>query len=148
VKKTKKGLNEIIDSFFKVIDSIKYIRRTYLENKKLIGNISNYIRKKVKIAEFRLQVEVGTGDAFNTSMLYGMIWTIVGILSAFFLNNFQTKQRLINVIGNFDEAKLDIDFHCIFYTRIVYIIIVGIKLLFNFKSRLILKKMIGGDIFG
>ena len=73
--------------------------------------------------DFRLFIDVGTGDSYYTAMAGGLLWTVCGIFVSYVLNSFDTVHKSMNVNVNYLEKKFKIDFYCIFRIRIVHIIL-------------------------
>ncbi|HHV99022.1 MAG TPA: DUF2953 domain-containing protein [Clostridiaceae bacterium] len=121
-EKKKKGLNPV--DIYKKIKSIKCF---YDQNKKYIRDIINYLKKKLTVQEFSLKVRLGTGDAFYTGILNGLMWSITGAVLSFICSNFCVIKKCIDVQPNFSKKEMKIDFYCILKTKLVHIIVVRIK---------------------
>ncbi len=118
VEKSKRGISEIYDK-------IVHFRTVY---KTVIG-IKNYIERKVDFEELKIHAVFGTGDACLTGISGGLAWSATGIIVSFFSNKFGDFKKDIKLTPDFSEKKLNLDLHCIFKTKIVYIIVVGLKYL-------------------
>jgi hypothetical protein len=116
--KSKRGISEVYDKIihFKVV--YRYV-----------NNIRNYIERKADLEEVKIHVDFGTGDACITGISGGLAWSATGIIISFFSNRLGDFKKDIKLTPDFSQKKLNIDLHCIFKTRIVYIIVVGLKYL-------------------
>lgn len=118
VEKTKRGI-------FEIYDKIVHFKTVY----KSVINIKNYIERKVDFEELKIYADFGTGDACLTGISGGLAWSAAGIIVSFFSNKFGDFKKDIKITPDFSEKKLNLDLHCIFKTKIVYIIVVGLKYL-------------------
>jgi len=121
-EKKKEGLN--LTDIYKKIKSIKCF---YDLNKKYIRDIIDYLKKKLTIQELNLKVRLGTGDAFYTGVLSGLMWSIAGAVIALICSNFCVMKKCTDVQPNFSKKEMKIDFYCILKTKLVHIIVVRIK---------------------
>lgn len=135
--------------FFEIFDKIQYFKDFYKQNRIIICDIRDYLRKRLILKEYSIEVEAGSTDAFYTGILNGVVWAVTGIITSFLSNNFKVIKKCVEVKTNFKENLFTIDFYCIFHIRIVHIIVVGIKfLLYQRSKREKFKKVIGGGISG
>lgn len=130
-------------------DKYTHFKAVYGEIKK----IGIYLKKKLVLKELSLEVSIGTGDAFYTGIVTGAAWGIAGAVTALIVNSFKTEKYRVNVKPDYMEEKLNVDLFCIFVTKSVYIIVVGLKYFFarlmeRLKEKHKLKFMIGGGLFG
>lgn len=92
-------------------------------------DILKVLKKGLQIKDFRFYLKEGTGNAFNTAMLYGLTWNFIGIFQSFLLKHFIVKNNDIRIEQDFNEKVWKINFNCIFSVKIVNIILTCIKLL-------------------
>jgi len=120
-----------------IFERIKSSISLYTDNRRFICSLRNYISKRFVVEEYRLMAEVGTGDAFQTGILSGMLWTVVGAITSFIMDNFKTLKSYADIKPVFNEEKLSIDFYCIISAKNVHIIIVILLIYINneLKSR-------------
>lgn len=97
-------------------------------------------KRAIILREFVLKVKLGTGDAFYTAMLYGLIWSLAGFIPTYIFNDYKIKNKEINIEPNFNERIININFNCIFSLKIVNIIVISRVVI---KEYLNIKK--GGD---
>jgi hypothetical protein len=108
-----------------------------------------YVKKRLLVKDFKLHINLGTGDAFYTGIASGSVWALAGMITAFICNNFDVEKKTIIVKPHFSEKIFEIDLFCIFNLRIVNIIsIIGKASADYFSGRFGLKKLIGGGLSG
>jgi hypothetical protein len=76
----------------------------------------------------------GTGNACQTSVLTGLLWTFWGIIISFLYRYIKVEKKHIAIKPNYSEKNINIDFYCIFNVRIVYIIVIGFMILTHFTK--------------
>jgi hypothetical protein len=156
VKKVKPGTTEDNEGknalkISEIFDMISSLSGFYKKNRRIICKAREYIRRKFIIKEYRLKVEAGTNDAFQTGILTGMLWTAAGMLSSYILNNFKAGKSCVDVKPAFAEEKLNVDFLCIFCAKIAHIIIVILMLYINHRRvarESKIRHKIGGGLVG
>jgi len=121
-EKKKEGLN-LADIYQKT----KSVKCFYDLNKKYIREIIDYLKKKLAVQEISLKIRTGTGDAFYTGILSGLMWSVTGVIVSFICSNFRVMKKCIDVQPNFSKKEMKIDFYCILKTKLVHIIVVRIK---------------------
>lgn len=114
-----------------IFEKIKSSIDLYRDNKEIICILKNYISKRFLIEEYRLKAEAGTGDAFQTGILSGVLWTVTGVITSFILDNFKTLKSHTDIKPVFSEERLYIDFYCIISAKNVHIIIVILLIYIN-----------------
>lgn len=134
--KEEKKKSELDGAYEKIINIIKVY--------KAFVNLKVYLRKKVILKKLFINIDFGTGDAFYTGILSGVIWAFVGIGVTYMFETFQICEREININSKFSEKTIFGHLNCIFSVKIVYIILVTIKLLFEMFLKKI--KIKGGDV--
>ncbi|ACL76096.1 DUF2953 domain-containing protein [Ruminiclostridium cellulolyticum] len=82
-------------------------------------------RRSLIIKDFKLHVQQGTGDAFNTAVLYGFIWSAIGMIENLIFTQYKIKNKEIKVDADFNGKYIKINLDCIFSLKIVNIITVG-----------------------
>jgi len=83
------------------------------------------------IERLELKVCEGTGDAYYTAMLAGVLWAAVGMLVAYISGIFKSKSISINVLPDFNKRNFRADLGCILSIKNVHIIRILIKILLN-----------------
>ena len=129
-KKKKEELNVA-----NIYQKIKTIKCFYNLNRKYIKDIIDFLRKKLIVQELTLKVRAGTGDAFYTGIIGGLLWSAAGIVTSYICSNFCVMEKSIDVQSNFSRREMKIGFCCILKTKLVHIIIVRIKFYIFLKKK-------------
>lgn len=89
--------------------------------------------KHIRMDQLSWQSVIGTGDAMSTGVLSGVLWSfkglIIGILSKYIR---LTKKPGINVISDFKQKRVIIQFECILRFRVGHLIVTGMRLLLKY----------------
>ena len=123
------GLNEFIDRY----KYMKRLRWTYSE-------VVEYLKHRMVLKELKLNIAAGTGDAFYTGLLGGVLWSVAGLITAFFENNFKVEKRKIYIRPEFTKKVFNVDLYCIFTLKTVHIIVVALKILYRYLKIRIKRK--------
>ncbi len=94
----------------------------------------------VLVRKFILRIRAGTGDASQTALLYGLLWSLTALIPGKLLNNFSVKEKEIKIEADFNQKVWKTDFECIFSLKIVNIISIVGKII-----KILLKNRKGGD---
>ncbi|NLI59779.1 MAG: DUF2953 domain-containing protein [Clostridium sp.] len=124
-----------------ILERIERGRDFYLKHRCLIKKINKFLRCKITLKNLSFDMNFGTGNACQTSVLTGLLWTFWGIIISFLYRYIKVEKKHIAIKPNYSEKNINIDFYCIFNVRIVYIIVIGFMILTHFaKNRLTLFK--------
>ncbi|RCX16360.1 DUF2953 family protein [Anaerobacterium chartisolvens] len=110
-------------------------RQWYGRNKFIIYRLKKYLSKRVRIEELSVEAGFGTGDAFYTGILSGLLWGLGGVLTAYISNSFIVLKKRFNIMSYFDRSGFDVDSRCILTGRIVHIIVVRLIILIDKRKR-------------
>lgn len=102
--------------------------------------LKGLFRRSLIIKDFKLHVKEGTGDACSTALLYGLVWSAVGIIENIIFGQYKIKNKEIKVEADFNGKYIKVNLDCIFSLKIVNIISV-MKVI----ALLYLKNRKGGD---
>jgi len=116
------------------------LKGLYEKLRKIIYVIVKYLKGRVVLENLSIEIKYGSGDAGSTGIITGLIWSAVGVLDVLVTNNFAVLNRKISVQPDFTGKVLIIDANCIFTGRIVNIIIMALKVLFNIIKAKLMKK--------
>lgn len=97
-------------------------------------------KKNLILKDFKLFVKEGTGDACNTAILYGFIWSLTGLIIQIFFTECKVKNKEIKIETDFKEKVWKVNFNCIFSLKIVNIIYMCKEIILYY-----LKNRKGGD---
>lgn len=91
---------------------------------------------RTRIQKLDVHADVGTGDASTTGVVYGILWTGLGVLVRV-VDRFTVLEKSpeIEVQPHFHSAILEGDFNCILQVRAGYAIWAGIAVLRAWKRR-------------
>lgn len=129
----------------------KYVvfRDYYRANKKLICDLREYIKNRVELVEFNIKIIEGTENACYTGIICGFLWSAAGLLSTALTNTFKTFKKCVTIKPNYNKKEFTVDIFCIFHIKLVHIIVMVIKILFNgIKKKKKLIKETGGGLNG
>jgi len=88
-----------------------------------------YLAGKTAVRKFSLRFALGTGDAAETGILYGVAWIIIGNIMAITGSYLNIKEPRITVVPVFNQVQLSADFNCIISIRLGHIINTGIRII-------------------
>lgn len=141
----KKDRLKITDIYDKYVSAMI----NYEANKVLICDIKDYLRTRLVLREFRLDIREGTGNASQTGIICGLLWSFAGVLTSYLSNSFKTYRKCVSINADFNTKVFNVDFHCIFHIKLVHIIMLIIKILLNsIKAKHKIAKEIGGGLSG
>lgn len=106
------------------------IRNYYITNKKLICALRDYIKKRVVLVEFNLEITEGTENASQTGIICGFLWAAAGLLSMALTNTFKTFKKCIAIKPNYYKKEFTVDIFCIFHVKLVHIIVMVTEIFF------------------
>ncbi|MHB8062964.1 MAG: DUF2953 domain-containing protein [Ruminiclostridium sp.] len=102
--------------------------------------LHKFFKKNLILKDFKLFVKEGTGDACHTAILYGVIWSLTGLIPKIIFTEYKVKNKEIKIEADFKQKVWKVNFDCIFSLKIVNIIFMCIELI-----RYYLKNRKGGD---
>jgi hypothetical protein len=141
----KKGRLKIAE----ILDKYILVKVNYEANKDLICDIKKYLKTRLFLNKFRLNICEGTGNACYTGIICGILWSLTGMLTSGMSNLFKTYEKCVSIRPDFNLKVFNVDLCCIFHIKLVHIIVVLIKIFSNrFKEKYKIKKEIGGDLSG
>lgn len=101
----------------------------YKDNKNKIIPALKYITGKTEIKNFNLRFTLGTGDAAETGVLYGIAWIVIGNIMTLTRSYLNIIKPRIVVVPIFNQVQLSVDFSCIISMRLGHIINTGIRVI-------------------
>lgn len=134
-----------VDIIKKYISVRKYLK----DHGSLLEDIRKYINKHDIHVEINIKLKQGTGDAAQTGMICGLLWSAAGILATYISRYLKTVSKKIDIAPCFNKKIFEVDASCIFHVRLVHIIVVLKKIYYmKYLIKLKAKKMIGGEVSG
>ena len=103
-----------------------FIKRSY-ESFRRNSHYLEYLKDRIRIKEFSLSAQIGTGDAANTAILAAGLYTLSCLIFCHIKNTYQAGKRNINVYPLFDKEMFKMEAACIIILRMGHIIIVGMQ---------------------
>lgn len=138
--------DDIIKKFFNV-------RVYFKDHADIIKDIRRYLIKRNIHVSLNIELRHGTGDAAQTGLLCGLLWSAAGIVAAWLSRHVKISENDIKIIPCFDKKIFEVRASCIFNVRLVHIIVVlkkiylmkySMKMKAKMKSKA--KKTIGGEV--
>jgi hypothetical protein len=134
---------------FDIISKINSVRMYLKDHKSLLEDIRKYLNRHDIHAELGVELKQGTGDAAQTGIVCGLLWSAAGVLNSYISRHLKIKSRKMNIIPCFNKRIFEVDASCIFHVRLVHIIVVLIKIYYmKNKIRIRAKNSIGGEVSG
>lgn len=138
----KQGLDDI---YKKIVN----FKKNYSERKEYVDYIISYINRKNIKVEIKVDVLQGSGDAAQTGLICGLLWSVAGILESYVSGYIKHYQRRIRIKPCFNKKTFEISVNCIIHVKLVHIIKVLMKTyLTKYKIKQKSKKTVGGEISG
>lgn len=119
-KKKKDGTINAVKYFLGVLSEIL---------KKLVWFI-----KKIDFRHFVLNLTVSSEDAAKTAIEYGSVCTAVYPMLSFLTANSNLKLDKVNISADFDKTAIDFSCFLTMKTRVIILVIAGIKVLIEYKK--------------
>lgn len=149
----EKGRNEKVDGTRKeklkiteIYDKYLDIRDSYLEHKALICDLRKYIKNRVVLANFSMEITEGAENASHTGIICGFLWAAAGLLTTALTNTFKTFKKCVSIKPNYKRKEFTVDIFCIFHVKLVHIIVMVTKIFFNgIREKKKLEKETGGE---
>lgn len=113
------------------------LNKVFLPLTRAVNGFFHRISRPVSIKSLKLATELGLGDAAETAVASGLVWslkgTVLSTLSYYF--NVEKARPVLVVIPNYNNPNyLRIDYSCIFEFRLGHIIIVIYQLFRSFAE--------------
>lgn len=115
-------INEIKNIF-------KKYKKLYIKYKKYVIPFKKYIEKKMIFKSIYWNSEVGLGNADETAILTGIIWSIKSTFISLISNSYNLLDTFINVTPNYNTNTIKTHINCIFTIKLGHIINAGVKTL-------------------
>lgn len=130
-KKTPKSPQGKAEKFEKDANKLAFKLLDILE---LYRTAVRLLKKFVSLDSVNLKIRIGTGDAATTAISTGALWAavynILGIIGRIMYIN----SHKVEITPDYSDESFIADGKCIIKSRVVYIIIIAILILFKIKS--------------
>ncbi len=110
-----------------VIQKLRNLKKGFDEIRFILEDVFKLLKDKAEFSELYIRVKYGTGDAAITGMIYGAIWTFIGNLYSFLCRFFRISFPQVELEPQFGGKAFEIEAEGIISTRLVHIIIAGIR---------------------
>jgi hypothetical protein len=132
-----------------ILEKYNSVRAYLKDHAKLFENIRKYLNKKRIHVELKISLKQGTGDAAQTGLICGLLWSAAGILVSTIARHLRVLSKEIKIRPCFDKSIFEVEASFIFHVRLVHIIVVLRKIYFmKFLIKMKARKMIGGEVSG
>lgn len=111
------------------IDEINAVINNYKITYFKYQSITNYIIRKLMINSIVCHTEIGTGDAAQTAIMAGLIWSIKSSVFPIITKHYELSDLSIDVVPNYDSRVFKTSTDCIFSIRLGHIMIIRAKIL-------------------
>lgn len=130
--KINKSLINDKQSIIKISEIRKYLekfKKIYNKFKKYIIPFKNYVQEKILFKRIYWNSEIGVGNADETAIVTGIIWSIKSTFISFMSNSYNLLDTVIDVTPNYNVNTIKTHINCIFTIKLGHIINAGIKIL-------------------
>jgi len=114
-----------------IFDKYTTVRDYYKSNQKLICDLRDYIKTRIVLSQFNLEITEGTENASHTGIICGFLWAASGLLSTALTNTFKTFKKCVTIKPNYNKKEFTVDIFCIFHVKLVHIIVMVTKIYLN-----------------
>lgn len=125
-KKADVPEDKAVDGFFAKVERFK---GQYHEVKEIIEAVLDYAGSRAEVTDIFVRCSFGTGDAAQTGMAYGAIWTLIGNVYAFLCRFVRIEFPQVELAPAYNEKKFEIEAEGIIKMRTVHIILAGLRVL-------------------
>ena len=92
------------------------------------------LKRFVSVDSVKVKIKTGTGDAATTAVSTGALWAAVYNLLGIIGRIMYINNHKVEVTPDYSGASFNANGECIIKSRVVYIIIIAILILFKIKS--------------
>ncbi len=122
----KKPDEKSVDGFFAKVEKLK---AQYQEVQEIVNAIFDYTGSRAEVTDIFIRCTFGTGDAAQTGMAYGAIWTLIGNVYAFLCRYVRIEFPQVELAPVYNQKTFEIEAEGIIKIRTVHIILAGLKVL-------------------
>ncbi len=91
----------------------------------------NHLKKNLEVFILSVEGRLSTKDAAVTALLYGNIWSVIGLLTPFI----PQKNFVLDFYPDFQKETPDFHISCILRVRIIHIIVLITNYFFNKRRK-------------
>jgi hypothetical protein len=134
IKKAEGEEGKKYTRYTNILNKIESGRVFYLKHRCFIKRIQNFLKCKITLKNLNFNMNFGTGNACQTSILTGILWTFCGVIISFLHQFIKIEKKQMVIKPNYKKKSINLDLYCIFNVRIVYIIVIGFMILTHFTK--------------
>lgn len=116
----------------KFIKKTKSLYNKFLTFKYTLSKVKPSLRKTIKVKEFKLNINFGTDDAFDTGLLTGSLWAGIYNVIAFVSNFVSLTEPQVNVNPDFQNKYLEVNSKVKITLRPINLITLALKFIINY----------------
>ncbi len=109
------------------LEKLKNLKKGFDEMRYILHDLFEHMRDRMEFSGIYVRVKYGTGDAAITGIIYGAIWSFIGSVYGFLCRFFRIKFPKVELEPQFGGKAFEIEAEGIITTRLVHIIIAGIR---------------------
>jgi len=130
------------DIIKKILNARQYLK----DHGSLLEDIRKYLNRHDIHVEIEAKIKQGTGDAAQTGLICGVLWSAAGIITSHLSRHLKIRSQRIKIIPCFNEKVFEVQARCIFHVRLAHIIVVLIKIYcMKLRIKKKSKKATGGE---
>lgn len=115
-----------VDSFFAKIRKFKV---QYQEVKEVVNAVFDYAGRRAEVCDIFIRCSFGTGDAAQTGIAYGAIWTLISNIYAYLCRYIRIEFPQVELAPAYNEKAFEIEAEGIIKMRTAHIILAGLRVL-------------------
>ncbi len=105
------GLREVLDEY----------RTIFVQSKEVLREFSGNIRHRVQVSSLWIRLDFGTGNPAHTGMLYGWIWSAVGLAYPIISRYIKMAYPTMEITPDFYKPRFDLEVKSIIKVRPAHI---------------------------
>lgn len=107
------------------------LRAIYAEYREVLHEVFGDLRYRIEIPEVRIRLDFGTGDPASTGMIYGGIWSVVGVAYPLCSRYFHMAYPKLDITPDFYQPRFDLEVKSIIKVKPAHIIKAVLKQLWK-----------------
>jgi len=115
-----------VDGFFAKVEKFK---TQYHEVKEIIDAVLDYAGSRAEVSDIFIRCSFGTGDAAQTGIAYGAIWTLISNIYAYLCRYVRIEFPQVELAPAYNEKTFEIEAEGIIKMRTAHIILAGLRVL-------------------
>ncbi len=108
---------------------IKKFKAQYQEVKEVVNAVFDYAGSRAEVSDIFIRCSFGTGDAAQTGIAYGAIWTLISNIYAYLCRYIKIEFPHVELAPAYNEKTFEIEAEGIIKMRTAHIILAGLRVL-------------------